>query len=463
MASNGLWLLPTRKRPENLIRFFKAAAATGMSTPGLVVIDADDPTDYRAIELPKGWEYWHAQPHAPGSGDAFRQPWERIRHLDWIGLLADDNVPESPLWDTSLIGKLEGWNFVSSNDGWRAPYRIHGGAAFSGDLIRAVGWLAAPGFNHLFIDTVWETIGSEAGVWTRAMDVMIRHAHAGHDGDEVYRATNLGPGADADLRRFREWMEQERPEIVRKVGELRHARGAERADKPDLGGVSILIATPSLSGRLDKAYVSSLNDTLRWIAECGGKASWATAIGSADIALVRNSMAARFLATDCTHLLMIDDDMAWNYFMAAELCSHDLDFVAAAGRKKSIKPEFAVNFGKIGDEGPVRIEIDTRNGLYEVLYVGMAFALLSRVCIETMDDAYTDLGYNGESGRETALFDPMIIEGGHRLSESYSFCERWRAIGGKIWLNPAFALSHTGTHAYNGAVMDMLTLGRPEG
>lgn len=34
------------------------------------------------------------------------------------------------------------------------------------------------------------------------------------------------------------------------------------------------------------------------------------------------------------------------------------------------------------------------------------------------------------------------------LSEDYAFCHKWRAIGGKIWLDTVGRLSPTGVHTF---------------
>ena len=39
----------------------------------------------------------------------------------------------------------------------------------------------------------------------------------------------------------------------------------------------------------------------------------------------------------------------------------------------------------------------------------------------------------------------------HYLSEDYTFCRRWRDIGGTIWLDTQGSLIHTGTHGFTGA------------
>jgi hypothetical protein len=50
-----------------------------------------------------------------------------------------------------------------------------------------------------------------------------------------------------------------------------------------------------------------------------------------------------------------------------------------------------------------------------------------------------------------ALFDCIIDhETGAYLSEDYSFCRRWRQIGGEIWIDGASNLTHTGPYEFVG-------------
>jgi hypothetical protein len=50
-----------------------------------------------------------------------------------------------------------------------------------------------------------------------------------------------------------------------------------------------------------------------------------------------------------------------------------------------------------------------------------------------------------------ALFDCIIDpESGAYLSEDYSFCLRWRRIGGEIWIDAASKLNHCGPYEFVG-------------
>jgi hypothetical protein len=56
-----------------------------------------------------------------------------------------------------------------------------------------------------------------------------------------------------------------------------------------------------------------------------------------------------------------------------------------------------------------------------------------------------------ESSNLYALFDCIIDrETGTYLSEDYSFCRRWREIGGEIWIDGKSRVRHCGAYEFVG-------------
>ena len=96
-------------------------------------------------------------------------------------------------------------------------------------------------------------------------------------------------------------------------------------------------------------------------------------------------------------------------------------------------------------------QIFTEEGLMEMERVGTAFLLirrhvLSRLLIAHRDKVYTDK-VSGE--QHCALFDTQLKDGSY-MGEDYTFCERARAIGYKIYVDPSATLSHYGEKEYKG-------------
>lgn len=455
--TKGLWLLPTKGRVPNLRRFANAAREMGTSTPGLVLVNRDDYearlADYEsaAALLPPGWGFRLVE--ATSYGGALRAVWDEVKDLDWVGLVSDDLVPATSTWDVQLIAALQGWNFVSSNDGWQAPQRMHGAAVWSGDLLRAVGWLFPAGLDHVFHDDVWETLGRETNCWSVRMDIMVKHLHES-------RAGIIGPTMDPnsalwrhDEAWYRAWLLSGKDACVAAIRATMTGYGVT-VMTPDFAGVNLMVGTPAIDGRYESSYVVGLYATMRMLGEHGVTVQWAEEKYTADICLARAKLLAAFRRSPATHLLLVDADMGWDNDALVRLFCAKKDFVAIAGPKKRYPLQFAANFTDAGGN-PIGLTYDPASGTMEVGEVGMAFALLTRACVERMVADHPDLEYGGVTGEsECALFNPMVRKRRY-YSEDFAFCRRWRDLGGQVFIVPDVALKHTGPHQFRGSFKEV--------
>jgi hypothetical protein len=177
----------------------------GTSEPGLIIVDKKDwlknegdylklketswPVKFEDDEDFKGWDF--AVTEAVTMGDKVREVWDQVKDNDYLGILNDDFEFQTFQWDVKLAAKLDGKNFVSSNDRWLAPMRATTATAWSMPLLKAVGWpIFPPEIKHLHIDSVWEQLGRATGCWRIAMDVIVEHRHAlkGYDDDDTNKA-----------------------------------------------------------------------------------------------------------------------------------------------------------------------------------------------------------------------------------------------------------------------------------
>jgi len=451
--AKGLWLLPTFNRPTtNLPRFFEAAMRAGMTTPGVVVVDeadhAKNAAAYDTLALPEHWSILVV----PGGccRDATEQALARVftADMEWVGWLADDLVPVTQDWDKKCIEALTGWNCVSTDDGKYAPQKFNGATVWSGDLVRAVGYLFPQGLKHFFIDNVWEELHKITGIWECRMDILVRHDHGSWTNglDATLAHTNSFWAYDDSA--FIVWKEQERLAAAARIGELLLRYGVAQP-LPDLSGVNVMIGTPMGAGRPELVYLQSLYGTVAGLRECGASVNTAFLPYCSDIALARSKIFGMFHRSSCTHLLSIDDDMGWRPQDVIRLFTYQRDFVAAAGPRKVFPPSFAVqNSDGAGRAMPMRQEAAT--GLFEVSDIGMAFALASKNWANRMADAYRDLEYSGDDGRpEYAIFNPIVVHRRYK-SEDFAACHRWRAIGGKVYVDPTISLKHVGAHVWEG-------------
>ncbi len=141
-----------------------------------------------------------------------------------------------------------------------------------------------------------------------------------------------------------------------------------------------------------------------------------------------------------------------------KLISHDKDFVGGlyAIKKPGVRRSSSISW--IG-ESP---QFDT--GLQEMRWLSSGCWCIKRSVIEKMASAYPELSYDGDdnaTGKKIqGLYIPMLYdlkEGDFAniklpfrkyLSEDWSFCERWKAIGGHIYADTSIVLKHIGKHDY---------------
>jgi hypothetical protein len=189
----------------------------------------------------------------------------------------------------------------------------------------------------------------------------------------------------------------------------------------------------------------------------------------------RNALVAKFLDTPAaTHLLFIDADIAFEPEQALRMLRLNEDVVAGMYPLKAIfwdaaavervrageHPNTApLHYVGVPCEGPEREE---RDGFVTALYAGTGLMMIRRAALERMIAAFPETRYSAAhtqpvpsgSPNQYALFDCMIDpETRHYLSEDYAFCQRWRSLGGRIWLDTRGTLVHIGQHEF---------LGRPQ-
>ena len=93
-------------------------------------------------------------------------------------------------------------------------------------------------------------------------------------------------------------------------------------------------------------------------------------------------------------------------------------------------------------------------------YAATGFLLIKRQVFERMIAAYPETKFRhvgvpqpGEVARDNlyALYECIIDPAtGHYMSEDYSFCRRWRNIGGEIWVDLKSKLIHEGPFQFHG-------------
>lgn len=236
----GFWLLPSRRRPHNLQRFFKALDDTDTCSQGLVFVQENDYASmrdaYDALSLHAGWRFVLTQ--GDSQGDKLREQASLYADADWVGLIGDDQQPVTPYWDAKLVGALNGWNLVTCMDDWvfntptkfNQPNRMAGVLLFSGALHRALGYIFPPPMHHVYLDDIYEELATKIEFWTICRDVMILHHHVGRNlalADDTDRIAYAGTGSYAglDFYPWEHWRKHEMGLAVDRIRNLKVSMG----------------------------------------------------------------------------------------------------------------------------------------------------------------------------------------------------------------------------------------------
>ncbi len=234
----------------------------------------------------------------------------------------------------------------------------------------------------------------------------------------------------------------------------------------------LLVATPCYGGLVTQRYMQSICALLQY----GGVRGWAVSVEllgyDSLIPRARNTLVATFLDhPDATHLMFIDADIGFQPEQVERMLAFDKEVVAGmyplklidydAGVVARVQAGEALQAAQTRYVGALDTEALARavDGFAPGLYAGTGFMMIRRSALARMTEAYPETRYSACHDRQAprlsannyALFDGMIEpETREYLSEDYTFCHRWRAIGGTLWLDTRSQLMHVGAREFTG-------------
>lgn len=207
--------------------------------------------------------------------------------------------------------------------------------------------------------------------------------------------------------------------------------------------MSIFFATPMYGGMCTAQFHKSAMLMAEELTRQGIPYEWATPFNESLITRARNNLVASFWKTDYEVLCFIDADIGFTPEDVAKLWNLSCDgkgVVVGNYPRKNLNDK-----GAAWVDGKL-VALEDLKGPTKVDYAGTGFMMIRREVISEMMNHFPQTKYE-EQGVKYALFDTMIQDDVY-LSEDYSFCNRYRSIGGEITLDPSIQLTHTGTFTY---------------
>ena len=92
--------------------------------------------------------------------------------------------------------------------------------------------------------------------------------------------------------------------------------------------------------------------------------------------------------------------------------------------------------------------INLNDDFIETKYAGTGILLIQRIVLDKMRESFPNDVYTRGGNTDFFRYFDTELKDGIYLSEDYWFCDRWRQLGGKVYLYTKFRCRHWGTYAY---------------
>lgn len=209
----------------------------------------------------------------------------------------------------------------------------------------------------------------------------------------------------------------------------------------------IMVAMPAYTGLVHMGTMRCLFTDLTALIKRGDTYTFVDDIGNALIADSRSITTTKFFEeSDCDQLIFVDNDVSWEAGALLRLIDAPEDVVAGIYPRRKDPIEYAVHYLEKEE-----LWANPETGLLEVKAVPTGFLKISRNCVAKMIEAFPESHrYETDSEKRFYPFFDHIFVDDYKWGEDYSFCIRWRKIGGQVWIDPEINMGHTGHKMFQG-------------
>jgi len=242
-------------------------------------------------------------------------------------------------------------------------------------------------------------------------------------------------------------------ELVQQIKEI---QAKQAIDHPptvgipyDFTKVHLHIGLPCYGGMLNESTMTSILKFVLLATKIGLNWSLDTMVNESLITRGRNNLMAKMMTNKAaTHFMFIDSDIRFEADAIFQMLAADKDIIAGAYPKKAYP--IAVNLN-------LKAETKIQGPLFTVDTAATGFLMFKRPVYEALIAAHPTTKYVDDVGLGKqfepfmyAIFDCVIDEKGHYLSEDWTFCRRASKLGYDVWCDGRVVLNHSGTHEFQG-------------
>lgn len=216
-------------------------------------------------------------------------------------------------------------------------------------------------------------------------------------------------------------------------------------------GRSLFVALPAYDFKVSLKLAISLARLAQAAPDHGFSLQIGSVCGCSVVSRARNLLVKDFLDSDCTDLLFIDSDINFDPDDALRLMAWGSDpkmgIVAGVPRTRN---EDRVYITDLDYDVANQLSMNGM-GLVRGRRVATAFMLVRREVFETLVNTHPEWSYEDTRSNKTlsAVFDFKLTSEGY-MGEDFLFCDRARAAGFEVWIDPTIKLGHMGVQEYLG-------------
>ena len=207
------------------------------------------------------------------------------------------------------------------------------------------------------------------------------------------------------------------------------------------------IAMPCYGGMLTESTFMSFIKWANTARQLGIDWTLETMVNESLISRARNTLTAKFLdMPEATHLFFVDADIGWEPWHLLVLLNRDVDVIGGLYPMKTMPIKWVVNGFDGAEEGP--------DGLQEVSKAGTGFLLMKKHVFEKMNahpavkQYKNDIGLDPKYDKYLKTYFDTAVRQNRYYSEDWTFCENWRDLGGRIWVDKRVLLRHSGSYVF---------------
>jgi hypothetical protein len=221
----------------------------------------------------------------------------------------------------------------------------------------------------------------------------------------------------------------------------------------ELAGRKLFIALPAYDFKVSVKLTTSIAKFALMSAQYGIEIQIGSICGCSVVSRARNLLVHDFLDTDCTDLIFIDSDTVFEPEAILRLMAWTTTRGITAGAVVTRKKQ--QTFVTTLDTDDTGCVIMDDMGLVRAKRIGTAFMAIKRQVFLDIAKAMPEIEFWDENSQQKvkSFFDFKSTPQGY-IGEDYLFCDRARAVGHEIWVDPTIRLGHLGMEEFSGCFGD---------